>query len=389
MNKKRKIRWRITIAAIVVVVVLLVVLSPGSPVAGQARPLSYLQTSDIEYIDVCLMNGRYDNLTRVEDEEGISEIIDKMHTVLGQRLASTPGGMGGMPVGFFVRLKSGEELSVETMGTYMIINGEWYKVVYGPSEALDQLGQNIMKTGFADISWEAGERPFADLDADEVAAVWLSNGSYSDFTVTAPEAVQGFVRLMKDVTIERNMGRYVQSPNVNSDYDYYVDFYMKPFTSIAESMADLGLTVRNPYVLMYGYTYTISTAAADALDKMVCPYLEKIFKPESDESWQGLSVEIKDGSVSANGLTLVFQSFYGDTEFIYGEQYSILRFEGGKWVDVKPIIESYGWDDIAHIVSFGAKSEFEIDWEWIYGSLPEGKYRIEKPEIVGLEFEVR
>jgi hypothetical protein len=37
-----------------------------------------------------------------------------------------------------------------------------------------------------------------------------------------------------------------------------------------------------------------------------------------------------------------------------------------------------GWNDIAWIISKGETVEWEINWEWLYGKLPVGKYRIGK-----------
>ena len=37
-----------------------------------------------------------------------------------------------------------------------------------------------------------------------------------------------------------------------------------------------------------------------------------------------------------------------------------------------------GWNDVAWIISMDDTTEMEVNWEWLYGKLPTGKYRIGK-----------
>ena len=37
-----------------------------------------------------------------------------------------------------------------------------------------------------------------------------------------------------------------------------------------------------------------------------------------------------------------------------------------------------GWNDIAWIIPMNDTIELEVNWEWLYGKLPVGKYRIGK-----------
>ncbi len=46
--------------------------------------------------------------------------------------------------------------------------------------------------------------------------------------------------------------------------------------------------------------------------------------------------------------------------------------------DVPTIIEEYGWNSIAYIIAKNDSTEFEIKWEWLYGKLPTGTYRLTK-----------
>lgn len=71
------------------------------------------------------------------------------------------------------------------------------------------------------------------------------------------------------------------------------------------------------------------------------------------------------------------------------------------WKEMPYIIDGeIGWEDIAWIIPLNDTIEWEIDWGWLYGTMPAGKYRIGKEitdfrsagdydtEIVYAEFEI-
>ena len=37
-----------------------------------------------------------------------------------------------------------------------------------------------------------------------------------------------------------------------------------------------------------------------------------------------------------------------------------------------------GWEEIAWMIPMNDSCEWEVDWEWLYGAIPSGKYRIGK-----------
>ena len=67
-----------------------------------------------------------------------------------------------------------------------------------------------------------------------------------------------------------------------------------------------------------------------------------------------------------------------DTALLYGEAYVLFRREGSSWVEVPRIISNYGFTDIGYLIPEEGESELEINWEWLYGKLPAGTYRITK-----------
>jgi hypothetical protein len=93
---------------------------------------------------------------------------------------------------------------------------------------------------------------------------------------------------------------------------------------------------------------------------------------------EGVTMAIKDGTVSPTGLTVVFDSKL-DNECIYGEYFLLEREVNGEWYGVPVAIEgNYAFKMIGYRLPPGGSSEWSVDWEWLYGILETGKYRIVK-----------
>lgn len=98
---------------------------------------------------------------------------------------------------------------------------------------------------------------------------------------------------------------------------------------------------------------------------------------EGFPNW-GLTLSVKD--VTASGLTLICAQSGGELtgELETGSDYSLKVLEDGTWTDVPTVIEEYGWTAEAYMVPMEDSVEFQINWEWLYGKLPKGTYRITK-----------
>jgi len=97
---------------------------------------------------------------------------------------------------------------------------------------------------------------------------------------------------------------------------------------------------------------------------------------EGFPNW-GLTLSVKD--VTESGLTLVCTQSGGELtgELQTGSDYKLIVLKEA-WEDVPTIIEDYGWDMIAYGVAKDDVTEFEYNWEWLYGKLPAGTYRMVK-----------
>jgi len=100
--------------------------------------------------------------------------------------------------------------------------------------------------------------------------------------------------------------------------------------------------------------------------------------PESENDT--IAVVMSVSSVTPGGLTVHFRQYdKRDTEELtYGEGYQLERLEGSDWVEVPQIIDNGGFNDIGYILPSEGESEIETSWEWLYGRLSPGTYRITK-----------
>ena len=102
---------------------------------------------------------------------------------------------------------------------------------------------------------------------------------------------------------------------------------------------------------------------------------------ENLPNW-GLTLTAED--ITSKGLTLVVSQSGGDVhELTTGSPYYLQKQVGKKWepVEEAPLpegVDGRGWNTVAYIVPLNDSVEYEINWEWIYGEIPEGTYRLSK-----------
>jgi len=86
--------------------------------------------------------------------------------------------------------------------------------------------------------------------------------------------------------------------------------------------------------------------------------------------------------VTPSGLTILCHQSGGDDvgELTTGSYYVIQKMEEEGWVDVEYLPHEYdiGWTMEAWMIKKEDTTRWEINWEWLYGELPAGEYRIGK-----------
>lgn len=90
----------------------------------------------------------------------------------------------------------------------------------------------------------------------------------------------------------------------------------------------------------------------------------------------GLSLEVK--KIKDTGATLVFRQSGGNPagELSFGS-YSIERYENEEWVEVPVVVKGqYAFTLLGHLIALEDDTKCKLDWEWLYGELSSGEYRI-------------
>ena len=100
--------------------------------------------------------------------------------------------------------------------------------------------------------------------------------------------------------------------------------------------------------------------------------------PESEDDT--IAVMMSVSNVTPGGLKIrLWQYDKRDCgELIYGEGYHLEVLNDDTWEDVPTIIEDWAFTDEGFILPAEGESEEEINWEWLYGKLAPGTYRITK-----------
>lgn len=92
--------------------------------------------------------------------------------------------------------------------------------------------------------------------------------------------------------------------------------------------------------------------------------------------------------ISLTGATIIIKDT-NKTPCTYGQWYKIEKQVNGIWYEVKPIIDNYVFNDIGYVRDKNNEVKFIIDWEWLYGELTQGSYRILKQvdnKYISIEF---
>lgn len=105
-----------------------------------------------------------------------------------------------------------------------------------------------------------------------------------------------------------------------------------------------------------------------------------VYSRESEIDQIGLSFSLKN--ISPAGATLVLRNYDASApagQLEYGDDFAIEVQKNGVWEEVPVSLEGdYAFHDIAYTIPAGDSTEQVLDWEWLYGTLAPGTYRIKK-----------
>lgn len=99
---------------------------------------------------------------------------------------------------------------------------------------------------------------------------------------------------------------------------------------------------------------------------------------ESINDLEGVTMDVVEDSASSTGLKVVFEN-NSEKNCIYGSYYLLETKISDKWYEVSVVFEGdYGFDDEGFSLDQSQTSEWSVEWEWLYGILDAGDYRIVK-----------
>lgn len=110
--------------------------------------------------------------------------------------------------------------------------------------------------------------------------------------------------------------------------------------------------------------------------------VDTTIQKESFPDW-GLTLSVEN--VTPTGLTLVVTQSGGNPtgDILTGEPYRLITLVGETWQVVEELplpegVDGRAFNSIGYWIQKGETREFDINWEWMFGELPSGTYRLIK-----------
>ena len=117
----------------------------------------------------------------------------------------------------------------------------------------------------------------------------------------------------------------------------------------------------------------------DENGEIVTEPVKKEIEVKENPDW-GITLSAEE--VTSAGLTVVCSQTGGNPsgELQTGSWYTLekLTEEGWRTVEYLPQEYEIGWTMEAYLIPMESALELDVNWEWLYGQLPAGKYRIGK-----------
>lgn len=263
------------------------------------------------------------------------------------------GGADG-PTSIFVGESSGEKLPIRMLK----IDDELY---YDTG----RVSENTPRCGTFDRALKKSVDEFEIPRKDNTSNFEPANSNYF-----------GYQRVLDKYTVEVPIDgnwvifRKINDPEFDED-DYKYCMYLKGTLPNAANETELIVLANNKDIDFAKVANSMFSSHSSAyIDKYV------IFPNEEDLSW-GVYLEADDVSPTGLELEICQSGGYPSGKLQTGAWYEIEKFDG-EWKPVDTVITNYGWNAIAYLIPENGEYETKINWEWLYGRLPKGNYRIAK-----------
>lgn len=109
---------------------------------------------------------------------------------------------------------------------------------------------------------------------------------------------------------------------------------------------------------------------------------KQVEAPEEETKW---NLEMQVANVTPSGATVEFLQSgpfagYDRAELRFGSDYSLEKWTGDNWEPVEMLPQEYdvAWTTEAYLINRNGTTTRKINWEWLYGELPPGRYMLGK-----------
>ena len=106
--------------------------------------------------------------------------------------------------------------------------------------------------------------------------------------------------------------------------------------------------------------------------------IENIEKQYEPIEINGISIELKNGTLSNKSVEIIIKDTNGSDKYRYGSSFRIDKKEKDNWVKLKGTGNDCSATLAAYNVNENGILEMKQDWECMYGKLDQGTYRLVK-----------
>lgn len=122
-----------------------------------------------------------------------------------------------------------------------------------------------------------------------------------------------------------------------------------------------------PQIKIKGAKYTCAVIEYDEI--------ETKFEPTEID---GISMSIKEGTLTNKGATIIIKDTNGKGKYVYGTSFRVDKYVNGKWVEPQTTDNNCAFTSMAYYVDDNGYLEFNQNWNCMYSSLEKGTYRLVK-----------
>ena len=121
----------------------------------------------------------------------------------------------------------------------------------------------------------------------------------------------------------------------------------------------------------------LAFSACGQAEEPVEPSLSR--KPDPNNTTYDWGVTMIAEDITPVGCTVVIRQSGGNPtgELLFGEDFWVEIQTASGWMEF-PTTKIPDWIAIGYVLPEGDETRWECKWEWLYGSLPQGTYRIGK-----------